>query len=139
MEGPNWLVCVHEAGHAVVAHAMCGWVTDIYACPYGGIAGSCAVQVSSWKELVVFAMAGFWAQHHIADCKYPWSYASLDKVLWQAHLKENKATEETELALWKLSEHLVKRHRRLILRVAKQIKGRANQVQIRMMIDRTIN
>jgi hypothetical protein len=78
-----------------------------------------------WRSLVLFMMAGYWAQHYFVRDPRAWSDSSLDQWEWERILKAWEAPPGTEEALFLLCEKLVLRNRRLILKVAHKLQSGA--------------
>jgi hypothetical protein len=120
---PDWLVCAHEAGHIAAAFLRGGTITAVSVEPNDERLGEVVAEFypKDWRSVTVYCMAGFWAQHHIAECHYPWDYARIDKILWEEILRENRATKGAEQRCFRTAEELVLDNRELILAVAKAL------------------
>jgi len=112
----------------VIAHINEGEITELWVNPNGWRAGGCeAIFLDENAEgLIRFLMAGFWAQHHIADEHYPWESSRFDAENWKRFIRQHELTDEDEDRLWAETEAQVLQHRRLILHTAKRLrKGRS--------------
>jgi hypothetical protein len=115
----EWLVCVHEAGHAVLGALCGGQVVDVTVKPRAICYAKFGQQ--DWRNMVLFLMGGFWAQHHVGRYDYPWDYSALDKQQWQACLAKHHRLDETEDDLFRRAEALILQHRTLVYQVAKAL------------------
>jgi hypothetical protein len=129
---PDWIACVHEAGHAVLAHLAGGRITDLWVDRYGEMRGMCCAEFdeSNVEGLMLFLMGGFWAQHHIAEYAYPWGPSFIDQHLWTRTMKLHRITKAEKEVLWQQAEQLVLTHRRLIRHTAKRLMRHKNTGEI---------
>lgn len=136
---PAWIPCVHEAAHAVIAHLQNGQIIKLWVSRCGEWNGECFAEFDGGnvEGLILFLMAGYWAQHHIGQCHFPMHYCSVDQSLWKQAAKDHQISDEQEAALWKKAEELVLQHRRLIRHAAKRLrKGKPGHEVIRFITSR---
>jgi hypothetical protein len=129
---PDWLVCVHEAGHIVAAHLRGGNIKSVSVEPRGETLGEvyAEFQPNDWRSLTIFYMSGFWAQHHIYGTRYPWTYARFDQAAWERTLREHSATRGAEQRCFRAAEAIVLDHEALILDIAKALQQGQDKDQI---------
>jgi hypothetical protein len=116
---------VHEAGHAVAAMVRGGEIKSIHVDPKGDILGEVYAEFRhrDWRSLTIFLMAGFWAQHHIADCRYPWGYSAIDQQLWTQTLRANGASKGAEQRCFQSARQIVLDYEAMIVAVAQSLQA----------------
>jgi hypothetical protein len=140
-----WEVCVHEAAHAVVAFVLGAKVERLKVDRFGSYSGECYVEFDidpvnkqHFRSLMAYIHAGFWAQHKIARC--PESIArdcsGGDRGIAYNYRREYIIDDEVEETAYRVAARLVRRHRRLIMRVAKALRAGKDVYEVNGILQR---
>lgn len=140
-----WEVCVHEAAHAVVAFVAGARVDRLWVNRSGSYSGECYVSFDvdpaskqHLRSLMAYIHAGFWAQYKIARC--PLSHArdcsGGDRNIAHNVRRDYEIDDEVEETADLVAARLVRRHRRLIVRVAKALRAGKGLDEVNALLHR---